>query len=138
MAIVGLGIDLVDVNRVERLTQRREDIFRSRILGVSERTEISSHAPRQKRNLAYTRSIAAKEAFLKALGTGLIPGMRWTEIELLDASSVRPRLAVSGEAQRRLSALQVDSIHLSVSARCPSIVATVILLRESEGEAKAL
>jgi holo-[acyl-carrier protein] synthase len=116
MAIFGIGADLVDSPRVERLISRNEDIFRSRILGASERSEIPSDSAKPSRVLAYARSIAAKEAFLKALGTGFTQGMRWPDIEIVEGRSHAPRIALSGVVAQAFDDTQANRIHLSLSS----------------------
>ncbi len=115
MPLLGLGADLVDSQRVERLISQRENIFRSRILGCEEQSEISPQMAASRRVLAYAFSISAKEAFLKALGTGLAPGMRWPEIQMVDRHGHNPRLSISGGAARALRALGSCTAHLSLS-----------------------
>ena len=127
MAIFGIGADLVDSKRVERLISRNEDIFRSRILGAAEQSEITSASAKPRRVIAYARCIAAKEAFLKALGTGLTHGMRWPDIEILKGHSHSPRLAVSGGVARALEATASNTIHLSLaSVRAASLNSQVL------------
>jgi holo-[acyl-carrier protein] synthase len=135
MPIVGLGLDQVELQRVERLISRDEDIFRARILSAGERSAISIASSKHQRALGYAASIAAKEAFLKALGTGLTKDMRWPEIEIVDRRDPKPRLSVSGEAARRLAGLGADGIKLSISCtRDPlraNVTAIVILTCDS-------
>jgi holo-[acyl-carrier protein] synthase len=129
MPVLGLGMDLVETSRVERLVSRDEDIFRSRILGSSERSEIPLTGAKSRRCRKYACSIAAKEAFLKALGTGLMPGMRWSDIELVEHDG--PTLAVTGQAASVIENLQADKIHVSLSAPGSHVQAVVILTREN-------
>jgi holo-[acyl-carrier protein] synthase len=129
MPIVGVGVDLIDAPRIARLVSRNEDIFRSRILGERERAEISPTVDMEKRVHSYACSIAAKEAFLKALGTGLTKGMRWSDIEILNHSSRTPQLAISGEAARVLALLEGNYVQVSVCSRRTHALAIVMLTR---------
>jgi holo-[acyl-carrier protein] synthase len=132
MPVVGVGIDLVDSQRVERLISRHEEIFRQRILGATERLEIPATSAKSVRVLAYACLIAAKEALLKALGTGLATGMRWPDIEVLGRTGPTPRLAVSGETGRVLAGSEADEIHLSLSSMSSQAMALVVLSRQAK------
>jgi holo-[acyl-carrier protein] synthase len=132
MPVVGVGIDLVDWHRVERLISRNEDIFRQRILGERERMEISSTSVKRIRIRAYASLIAAKEALLKALGTGLARGMRWPDIEVLERTGSTPRLAVSGETGRVLAGFEADDVQLSLSSVSSQAMALVVLSRRAK------
>lgn len=130
MAVVGVGIDLVDLQRVERLISQHEEIFRQRILGEIERGEIPLGCARNVRVRAYACLIAAKEAMLKALGTGLAAGMRWPDVEVLGRTGPTPRLAVSGEAGRVLAGFGADDVYLSLSSVSSQAMALVIVSRQ--------
>jgi len=132
MPVVGVGIDLVDWHRVERLISRNEDIFRQRILGERERMEISSTSVKRIRIRSYASLIAAKEALLKALGTGLARGMRWPDIEVLERTGSTPRLAVSGETGRVLAGFEADDVQLSLSSVSSQAMALVVLSRRAK------
>jgi holo-[acyl-carrier protein] synthase len=132
MPVLGVGIDLVDAQRVERLISRNEDIFRQRVLGERERMEIPPTSAKSVRVLAYAYSIAAKEALLKALGTGLAAGMRWPDIQVSERTGPAPRLAVSGETERVLAGFKADDIHLSLSSVSSQAMALVVLSRQAK------
>jgi len=132
MTVVGVGIDLVDLQRVERLIARHEDIFRQRILGERERIEIPSTSAKSVRVRAYACLIAAKEALLKALGTGLAAGMRWSDVEVLGHKCPTPRLTVSGETGRVLAGLEAADVQLALSSVRSQAMALVILSRRTK------
>ena len=134
-------MDLVDTKRIERLISRNEDIFRARMLGERERLEIPSSGNSKHRVRAYAESIAAKEAFLKALGTGLTVGMRWPDIEVVGRESASPRLAIHGLAERKLSQIDADSMELTLTSTTSNSTAhamAIVLLTRSEPEQNSL
>jgi holo-[acyl-carrier protein] synthase len=111
-ATVRIGIDAVAVSRLQRLVegdeQRQERLFTARELAYC----------RRKRRLYehLAARFAAKEAVLKAFGTGISQRMRWTEVEVLNERSGRPRIVLAGAvadfaARHGLSQLDVSLTH---------------------------
>ena len=110
MEILGIGIDLVEIERIEKAIARHDE-FVSRIFSSRER-EICEDCARPARR--YATCFAAKEAASKALGTG-VKGFAWREIEMLEDESGRPYLALSGRAEEIASRQGVAEILVSVS-----------------------
>ncbi len=125
--ILGLGVDLVEVGRVARVLERHGERFLKRILTPEERLFVSKRAEPAQRVAAF---FAAKEACLKALGTGL-RGISWQEIEVGHKPSGKPFLVLKGRAQERFEALGGRAIHVSLSHERSHAVAVVII--EGEG-----
>lgn len=75
----------------------------------------------------FAARFAAKEAFLKALGTGLASGIRWSEVELVAGDGGRPRLEVKGAARERLRAIGGDRVFVSFSHDGGAAVAAVVI-----------
>ncbi len=109
--VIGIGIDLVEIARVERMLARFEDRFLRRILGPSELTALPEDATG--RLLALALAVAGKEAASKALGTGWSRGVVWRDVlvsttpapslQLVGrAAEVARRLGSSGRARVRL------------------------------------
>ena len=98
--VVGIGIDVVEIARIRRLMERWQDRFLQRVFTEAELAyALRRHDPAQ--HLA--ARFAAKEATLKALGTGLSMGVRWREMEVRRGRGQPPRLALSradGRARR--------------------------------------
>lgn len=121
--IIGIGIDLVDVERFSQklpaLPHLREDLFTPSEIAYC---ESKSGAPRY-----YAARYAAKEAFLKALGTGLREGIAWGDIEITRNDMSRPSLELRGKAHDAAQTRQVASIHLSLSHEKNCAIALVIL-----------
>ena len=122
--IISIGTDIVEVYRI-RETIARTPRFAERVFTESEREycEAKGAAAGQ----SYAGRFAAKEAFLKALRTGWRGKITWTDMEILNDGDGVPRLHISGEANRLLSALGAAHVHLSISHTTEHAVAQVIL-----------
>ena len=108
--IIGLGTDLVDNRRVERLLLSRGDRFARRVFTDRERDYC---AAKLTPHINFAARFAAKEAFLKAVGH--TAGIRWREIEVRHDNDGRPCLAADGTAADRLRELGVTTVHLSLT-----------------------
>lgn len=122
--ILGLGIDLVDIERLEGVLGRHPERALQRLFTTGER-EACLDRPQPHECLA--ARLAVKEAFLKAIGTGLRDGLRWTELDVRADPHGRPSLSVSGRARDRLEDLGVRRTHVSISHDAGAAVAVVIL-----------
>ncbi|RJP35277.1 MAG: holo-[acyl-carrier-protein] synthase [Actinobacteria bacterium] len=110
MEILGVGIDLVEVARIERAITRHEG-FVSRVFSLRERARCEDCARPGRR---YAACFAAKEAAGKALGTG-IRGLDWRELEMLAGDGGRPYMELSGRAGEAAAKRGVVEILVSVS-----------------------
>jgi len=109
MAVFGVGIDLVRVGRIREAMERHPDRFRSRIFVPS---EVEFCETLKDKYPSYAGRFAAKEAFSKALGTGLRGAISWHEVEVLDNERSRPMLRLHGRAAAILGDRRT---HLSIS-----------------------
>jgi holo-[acyl-carrier protein] synthase len=107
--IVGVGVDLVEIDRVERLLRDRPS-FRDRVFTDEERRYCDGKAAPAG---CYAARWAAREAAIKALGG--IRGLKWQDISVTRARSGAPRLALSGSAKVRADELGVSEILVSFS-----------------------
>lgn len=110
--ILGLGADLADVRRVAKVLRRHPERFPARLLSPSEQAEFARNA-HPARFLA--RRFAAKEAFLKAMGTGLSGGMRWQDVVVEHNAAGAPALRCGGRAGEYLSVQGQPRLHLSLT-----------------------
>lgn len=124
--IIGIGTDIARIARFEKALERHGERLALRLLGGDERERLMSH-PAPAAYLA--KRFAAKEAFVKALGTGLRRGMRWSEIQVVNDALGRPSLALSGRALALAEAAGVRASHLSISDEDAMAVAFVVLER---------
>ena len=123
MAIVGIGTDIVEIERIEQAIQRQPGLVK-RLLTVNEQVAFAD-AKHPERFLA--KRFAAKEAGLKALGIGLQNGMSWQHLEIGHTPLGQPLLTFSGAAKERASQLQVSHSHLSLSDEAHYAQAMVVL-----------
>jgi len=124
--IVGLGIDLCEVRRIEELHTRYGDRFLQRIFTDDERSRCRN--PRRIYECLAGR-FAAKEASLKALGTGLALGIAWRDVELVGGESQRPSMRFSRRAGEIFDARGATHSHVSITHDAGFAVAVAILER---------
>lgn len=129
--ILGIGVDQVEVARMRELLRERPDKAPRRLFTDRERAKCDS---RQRREECYAARFAAKEAFVKALGCGLREGMSWTDIEVRTDGSGRPRIVLSGAAEKALRSRGGDEIFLSFTHEDGQAVAFVVIERGASGE----
>jgi holo-[acyl-carrier protein] synthase len=122
--IVGTGIDIVEVPRVAQAIERFGDRFLRRIYTADEIRYCQS-----KRNAVerFAARFAAKEAALKAIGTGWKQGVSWTEVEVRRQPGGRPTVNFSGVAARHAAALGMKRASLSLTHTAETAMAQVIL-----------
>lgn len=109
--ITGIGTDIIEVDRIERAAARLGDRFLKRLFTAGERAYCDR---RKQRWQCYAARFAAKEAVLKALGTGLA-GCRWTEVEVTASSSGKPGIVLSGKAARLAREKGIGEVLVSLS-----------------------
>lgn len=121
--IWGVGIDLMKVSRIRQAIDKYGEKFLRRIFTLGEITFCESLSDRFP---SYAARFAAKEAFSKALGTGLRGTVSWQEIEVCDNEKSRPTIRVSGRAQEILGNRRV---HLSLT-HLDDYAAAVVIIEE--------
>ncbi len=104
--IVGMGTDIVAIERMARLHSRYGMRFSERLLGPLERQELPAEGAAAAAFLA--RRFAAKEAAYKALGSGLGEGMRWSDIQVGHDAAGRPQLVINGRAGQLLAQMGAE------------------------------
>jgi len=126
--IIGHGIDLIDIRRVEKTINKFGNRFINRIFTKG---EIIRSENRNKRIESYAKRFAAKEACSKALGTGFRSGVYWRDIEVANEKSGKPILKLTGGAYQRLEKLipnnNAYNISLSITDDYPWAQANVII-----------
>jgi holo-[acyl-carrier protein] synthase len=126
--ILGIGSDITDVRRIEKVIARHGERFIARIFTDKER----ARAERKKNRVeTYAKRFAAKEACAKALGTGMRGGVWWREIGVVNLPSGRPTIQLTGGALRRLEAMTPrgyePQIDLTISDEGPMAQALVVI-----------
>jgi holo-[acyl-carrier protein] synthase len=126
--ILGIGSDLVDVGRIEKVIERHGERFIARIFTPAERARAERRA---NRTATYAKRFAAKEACAKALGTGLRNGVFWRDMGVVNLPSGRPTLKLSGGALARLKAITPQGfeprIDLTITDEGPMAQAFVVI-----------
>jgi len=122
--IVGTGIDIAEVPRIQQSIARFGDRFLRRIYTEGEIRYCDSKANRAER---YAARFAAKEAAMKALGTGWSHGVRWRDCEVVRLPGGRPTIIFHGKAGEFAARLGVKNAALSLSHTAEQAIAQVIL-----------
>jgi holo-[acyl-carrier protein] synthase len=110
--IYGIGIDLVENSRMERIIGKWGPKFLNRIFSEGEIQYCGMHAHS---STHYGARFAAKESFLKALGIGLGMGVKLSDIEVVNDENGRPSLVLYGEAKAQIEKRNLTKIHLSLT-----------------------
>lgn len=122
--IYGIGTDLIDISRVEKVLKRFGDRFARRILCEPELRRFRTH----RQPVAYlAKRFAAKEAFTKALGTGIHAPANWHGVWVVNLRSGKPVLEFSPELKLLLEKKKIQTSHLSLTDERNMAAATVIL-----------
>jgi holo-[acyl-carrier protein] synthase len=124
MDVLAHGVDLVEVARIGRLANDHADRFLQRVFTEPERAIAQSRGRRRDEFLA--GRFAAKEAVLKALGTGLADGIQWTDIEVLSDARGAPELNVKGRANQIAQERGIDGWLISISHTDTHAMASVV------------
>jgi len=119
--ILGIGVDMVSIPRIGRLLERYGERFSGRVFTPKEWSESGG------RSSFLAGRFAVKEAFLKALGTGLSDGIAWRDVETLSRRSGTPEVHASGVAGRLLADRGEVRIWTSISHERENAVAVVVL-----------
>jgi holo-[acyl-carrier protein] synthase len=122
--IVGTGIDIAEVPRIRQSIERFGDRFLHRVFTEGEIRYCDSKANRIER---YAARFAAKEAAMKALGTGWNHGVRWRDVEVARQPGHRPTITFHGKAAEFAQKLGTANIALSISHTAEQAIAQVIL-----------
>jgi holo-[acyl-carrier protein] synthase len=122
--IVGIGTDLAEVGRIRQSVAEYGDRFLNRVF-----TQVERDYAMRKKNFPerLAARFAAKEAGMKAIGTGWRMGVTWQDFEVANEPSGRPTLRLSGVAARRAAELGAKRISLSLTHTAETAFAVVIL-----------
>ena len=134
MAIVGIGCDVVEIDRIARAMHeglgRR---FKQRVFTAGERNDCDD---RNDPASSYAGVFAAKEALLKALGASKVWGFPWGDIEVRRRESGAPTLRVSGRVEALAVELGATRYHVSISHDGGVAMAQVIVERDDDGASR--
>lgn len=121
--IIGMGVDIAEVDRIRAAIERHGEVFLKRVYTAREREYCEQFRNKFER---YAGRFAAKEAAMKALGTGWRRGVRWADLEVVREAGGRPALALGGEAGKIAKKLGVKHIALSITHTEAQALAQVI------------
>jgi len=128
--IVGIGTDLVEIVRVERALERHGDRFARKILVAQEYERFTAH----RKPAAYlAKRFAAKEAFSKAMGTGIRAPVNWQNLGVVNHSSGRPYFELSDALAELVRRRGIRSVHVSLTDERGMAAAFVVLEGELDG-----
>src|SRR5213083_1059689 len=118
-----MGVDIAEVGRIQAAIKRHGEVFLRRVYTAKEREYCKQFKNKYER---YAGRFAAKEAGMKALGTGWRRGVRWVDLEVVREKSGRPTLKLAGEAEKIAKELGVRQIALSITHTEEEALAQVI------------
>jgi holo-[acyl-carrier protein] synthase len=121
--IVGLGVDITEVERIQSAIERYGETFLRRIYTPTERAYCDQFKNKYER---YAGRFAAMEAAMKALGTGWRRGVRWVDFEVARETGGRPTISLHGAAKEIAAQLAVKRISLSITHTAAQALAQVI------------
>jgi holo-[acyl-carrier protein] synthase len=122
--IVATGIDSVEISRIEEVFIKRGPRFRDRVFTAG---EIAYCEPRCSKFASYAVRFAAKEAVMKALGTGWAEGIAWRDIEVVRGEKGAPSIKLVRRAQELFNEMGARKVHLSLTHSRDIATAHVIL-----------
>lgn len=129
--IIGIGSDLIDIRRIERVMSRFEERFIARVFTETEKAKAERRRSAGTHIDTYAKRFAAKEACSKALGTGFNQGVYMKDIGVVNTPSGAPTLELTGGALKRLNEMIPDGktavIHLTLTDEPPIAQAKVII-----------
>jgi holo-[acyl-carrier protein] synthase len=129
--IYGIGVDLVEVARIEDSFQKFPERFEGKMFTQVER-EYCRRMPVPAMHFA--ARFAAKEAFLKALGTGKSHGIGWREVGIENIASGQPKLVIIGKAAELVRERGIGQMHVSLSHSRGHAMAVVVLERDGAAQ----
>ena len=127
MKIFGIGTDIVNVKRMKKSLKKNGDAFKKRIFS---KKEIIYCEKKKNPSAYYAKRFAAKEAFSKAIGTGISKGINFDEIIVYNIKSGKPGIRLLGSTKKKVNKIinkKKINIFLSLSDDKPFAVATVVI-----------
>lgn len=110
--MIGIGTDIIECVRIAQMIEKHGEIFLTR---VYTQEEIAYCSGRKAANQHYAGRWAAKEAVLKALGTGWAHGIQWTDVEVVNQQGGKPNIVLSGKAREIGGQQGIDEMMISIS-----------------------
>lgn len=121
MNIFGIGVDICEISRIDELIQRHGQRFVKKVFAGA---EIEYCTPKKDKSASFAARFAAKEALLKALGTGMRDGFVWRDIEVVNDQLGKPVFRFYGKTAQ---VLKDKTVHLSLSHSRENAIAFVVI-----------
>jgi len=121
--IAGIGVDLIEIYRIQKMLLKYGDHFAEKIFCEE---EIAYCSEKAKPEINFAARFAAKEAVLKAFGTGLARGIGWKDIQIHNLDNGKPFVKLLGEAKIKFSNLKIKKVHISLSHTAEVAMAFII------------
>lgn len=112
MSVIGIGTDIIECPRIDEMLEKHGELFLERVYTEREQQYCRD---RKAAGQHYAGRWAAKEAVLKALGTGWSRGIRWVDIEVVNEMGGRPRIELTGAAREIADQLGIREVLISIS-----------------------
>jgi len=125
--ICGVGIDLIEVERISTELERSGDSFCNRIFTETEIRYCSGKSNLRVRSRCFAARFSAKEAFFKAIGAGPADGIGWKDVEVSNDELGKPSLRLTSKALEAVEKGEITNIHLSISHSDDIATAVVVL-----------
>ena len=132
MSIYGIGTDIINVSRIGKILKKNKIKFKKKIFT---KKEIFYCDSKKNSESYYAKRFAAKEAFVKALGTGFSNGLLYKDVEIINNKKGKPIIKTSSRSAKIINKILKNkkySIHLSLSDDKPWAVATVIINKNDQ------
>ena len=122
--IIGLGVDVIEIERIRKLIKKYGDTFLNRCFNIGEIEYCNSKANRYQH---YAGKFTAKEAVFKALKTYWTEGFKWKDITIINNDYGAPEACLSGLLKGRADELKITMVHISIS-HCHQYAVAIALL----------
>ena len=122
---MGIGIDITEVSRIKSLAEKHEQF----LTRVYTEKEINYCNKKKNKYQHFAARFAAKESVLKALGVGWSQEIKWTDIEVVNEPSGKPRINTYGKVKRLMEQKEVKEILISLSHTSQYAIASVQLIK---------
>ena len=125
--IVGTGIDIIEVERIRKQLERDGTRFLETLFTAEEIEYCQTGSHRAAHARCFAGRFSAKEAFLKALGSGMRKGLKWKDVEIKNDELGKPEMILKGVALDRIQERGISSVHVSIS-HADTVAAAVVIL----------
>ncbi len=132
--IIGVGIDIVKISRIEKLLVNFSDKFESKIFTTKEITASKNKIDIKMKSSFYAKRFAAKEAFSKAVGLGIGRGVNFTDIEIINDKFGKPKIKLTAKAKTNLlKHLNLNNFKIDLSMTDDGGIAQAVVLLSNLG-----